>query len=278
MSSTELVIADDQRHWNQVQQAALVQMGVDQASEADLQVFFHVCKIRRLDPFSKQIYMIGRRDHGKTKYTIQTSIDGYRLIARRAADVHHETFGYEDTLWCDGNGNWHDVWFGGNHPVAAKVVVVKGDGTRFPAVAAWDEYVQTKFEGGPNAMWSKMGANQLAKCAEALALRKAYPEDLGGIYTDDEMGQADNTAQPVQQFTQQPSEPPRDYLALAQAAGGDFDSIRNLFMDARENGVPNEILAQIKALGDEAYAMRVATAPDPADDILEQAEPEAQQA
>jgi hypothetical protein len=98
-------------------------------------------------------------------------------------------------MWCGEDGQWRDVWLGSTPPSAAKVVVLR-DGQPFSAVALWSEFVQTvkdKQTGQqvPNSMWSSMPVNQLAKCAEALALRKAFPQDLAGIYTDDEMGQAD---------------------------------------------------------------------------------------
>jgi hypothetical protein len=59
-------------------------------------------------------------------------------------------------------------------------------------VALYREYVQTDWNGNPTRMWKNMGANQIAKCAEALALRKAFPHDLAGVYTAEEMAQADN--------------------------------------------------------------------------------------
>lgn len=194
--STALSIREDQFAFSPDQVAALKQLGVDQATDGDLSVFFHQAKQTGLDPFAKQIYMIGRNaklDDGSwgKKYTIQTGIDGYRLIARRAAKKEHESLGYGDTLWCGEDGQWRDVWLARTHPSAAKVTVIR-DGQQFAAVALWNEYVQTTRDGSPNSMWSKMGANQLAKCAEALALRKAYPQDLSGIYTSDEMGQSEN--------------------------------------------------------------------------------------
>jgi len=189
-----LALNDDQSWWDNRQLAALRQMGVDKASDADLLVFLHVAQKTGLDPFARQIYMIGRNvkdgDRWVTKQTIQTGIDGFRLIARRAADRAGETLEYDDTQWADGDGNWTDVWTRQSPPAAAKVTIYR-DGKKFSAVAAFREYVQTNRNGDPNPMWARMPANQLAKCAEALALRKAFPQDLSGIYTDDEMGQAD---------------------------------------------------------------------------------------
>jgi phage recombination protein Bet len=203
--SSELAIRDDQQGWTDKQLAALHQLGVSDASDADLGVFFHQATKSGLDPFAKQIYMIGRkskrwdrdanREVWETKQTIQTGIDGFRLIARRAVDKAHGTLGYEDTLFCGENGVWTSAWVSALPPVAAKVTVLR-DGQPFPAVALYREYVQTVSKGRdkppePNNMWARMPANQLAKCAEALALRKAFPQDLSGLYTEDEMGQAD---------------------------------------------------------------------------------------
>jgi phage recombination protein Bet len=192
--SSALAIADGQQEFTPKQVAALQQLGVKDASEGDLAVFFHQATRTGLDPFAKQIYMIGRWSQEGTKQTIQTGIDGYRLIARRAADRSHESLEYEDTLWCGPDGVWRDVWLASGPPAAAKVTVLRNGG-RFPAIAMWNEYVQTNRNGTPNAMWARMGAGQLAKCAEALALRKAFPQDLSGIYTDEEMGQADSRAE-----------------------------------------------------------------------------------
>lgn len=188
----QLALAEDQSWWTDRQLAGLRQVGIDKASEGDLLVFFHVCQRTGLDPFARQIHMIGRNakdgNQWVTKYTIQTGIDGYRLIARRAADRRGVALSYEDTIWFDRDGNEFKVWTKPSAPAAAMVVVLRG-GERFPAVANFAEYVQTTREGNPNAIWARMPANQIAKCAEALALRKAFPQDLSGIYTDDEMGQ-----------------------------------------------------------------------------------------
>lgn len=188
---SSLALANDQDWWNDHQLAALRQMGLDKAGNGDLAVFMHVSQRTGLDPFAKQIYMIGRWSKDGTKYTIQTGIDGFRLIARRASDRLGETLEYEDTQWCGRDGQWLDVWTNPTTPPMAAKVAVLRHGKRFPAVANYSEYVQTVKGGDPNSMWARMPANQLAKCAEALALRKAFPQDLSGIYADEEMGQAD---------------------------------------------------------------------------------------
>jgi phage recombination protein Bet len=183
--SSALELHSGQDFWDERQLAILGHLGMYGAPRADLEVFLHQCQRTGLDPFAKQIYMIKR----KGKWTIQTGIDGFRLVARRAVDRTRGTLGYKDTEWCGPDRKWVDVWLGSQPPSAARVTVLR-DGEPYPAVALYSEYVQYDGDGNVNSMWKQRAAGQLAKCAEALALRKAYPQDLSGIYTDDEMAQA----------------------------------------------------------------------------------------
>lgn len=147
------------------------------ATDNELALFLSQCQRTGLDPFSRQIYFIKRGGKGST----QVSIDGFRVIAERSQEMDGQ-----EVAWCDEHGTWTDVWLQKDPPAAARVLVYrKGCSRPFPGIAKWAEYRDT----GP--MWTKMPANQLAKCAEALALRKAFPHQLSGLYTPDEMAQAD---------------------------------------------------------------------------------------
>ncbi|MFT3871089.1 MAG: RecT family recombinase [Nocardioides sp.] len=200
-SGSTLAIAAEQSGFTDAQVSALQQIGVDKASSGDLQVFFHVCQRTGLDPFARQIHLIGRQvsEMGAdgqwtkvTKQTIQTGIDGFRLIGRRAADRAHHKLSVGAAEWAHPDGTWRPVWSKEwGFPVAARVTIHR-DGEPFTAVAMFDEYKQTKRGGDLNSMWSQRPAGQIAKCAEALAWRMAFPQDLAGLYSDDEMGQADN--------------------------------------------------------------------------------------
>jgi phage recombination protein Bet len=188
-----LAIRPDQTEWTPAQAAVLQQSGIsDEVTAAELSGFLHLCQRTQLDPFSRQIYLIGRKDKraGRTVFTPQTGIDGYRVVAHRVVAASREAFGYEDTQWCDQSGRWRDVWLSNEPPAAARVTVLR-NGQRFPAIALFREYVQA-WDGKPTGLWAKMPAGQLAKCAEALALRRAFPHDLAGVYTAEEMAQADN--------------------------------------------------------------------------------------
>lgn len=197
----DLAISPQQTDWTPAQSAALVHIGVDKASEGDLKVFFHVCQRTGLDPFVKQIYMIGRESSERqpdgswqkvVKQTIQTGIDGFRLIGRRAADRAGHSVSVGAAQWMHKSGEWRDVWTKDwGTPLAARVTITR-DGETFTATANYDEYVQTKRDGSPTQMWAQRGAGQLAKCAEALAWRMSSPHDMSGIYADEEMGQVDN--------------------------------------------------------------------------------------
>lgn len=197
-NGTDLMIAAEQHTFTPAQVSALEHMGVKGASSGDLGVFFHVSKRTGLDPFARQIHMIGRRtfDHDAnayvTKWTIQTGIDGYRLIGRRAADRARETLSVDAPQWAHPDGSWRPVWSPSwGHPLGARVTVFR-NGLPFTAVALFDEYKQTKRDGSLTQMWAQRPAGQIAKCAEALAWRMAFPQDLSGIYTDEEMEQADS--------------------------------------------------------------------------------------
>jgi phage recombination protein Bet len=161
-------------------------------TDDELALFLKVAQARNLNPFAGQIHAIVRNDkrapRGK-KMTIQTSIDGYRLIAQRSKAYE----GQEGPWWAGADGQWREMWLPAQPPAAAKVGVRrKGFTATLYRVALWSEYKQTYPNGDLVSMWANRPAGQLAKCAEALALRAAFPEELQGIYTDDEMHQADS--------------------------------------------------------------------------------------
>lgn len=248
-AATELAITEAQTSFTGQQVAMLQHIGVDSAGEADLNVFFHQCKRTGLDPFTRQIYMISRQVSKnvngqwikEAKQTIQTGIDGYRLIGRRAADRTGDTIKVHPPQWAHTDGSWRDVWINAwGLPVAARVTIER-NGQPFTATALFDEYKQTKYGGGLTSMWEKRPAGQIAKCAEAFAWRMAFPHDLSGIYTDDEMGQADNQSRP------EPAQPSPGLASLLEDAPADPP-----IHDMGELNIPQQVIDTAATIADPA--------------------------
>lgn len=155
------------------------------SNDEEFQLFLHACKRTGLDPFMRQIHAVKRWDSTlkREAMSIQTGIDGYRLIADRTGKYAP---GKETIFNYDKDGR-----------IISAVAYVKkltADGTwhEISATAHYSEYVALTKEGKPTHMWATKAHIMLGKCAEALALRKAFPAELSGVYTKEEMEQADN--------------------------------------------------------------------------------------
>lgn len=213
------------------------------ADRPTVEAFLAHCHRTGLDPIARQIYAIYRGG----KWGIQISIDGARLVAQRTGKYRGQT-----TPEFTGDGvTWTQVWLADEPPKAARVGVLHED-FREPmyAVALWEAYAvyddvwsngSRTGEKKLSAMWSKMGPLMLAKCAEMLALRKAFPQDLSGLYSTEEMQQASPG-----QVEQAPASAPasaavtasvveRDWAAEI-AAANDVDALTFVATEAQRAG------------------------------------------
>jgi phage recombination protein Bet len=173
------------------------------ASDDEFALFAHQCERTGLDPFAKQIYCLKRRtkDEATQQWVdamvTQVAIDGFRLVAQRSGKYR----GQKPPIFFDPAGNGREVWLDPKKPpVAVKVGVLHADFDEpLYAIAMYDEYVQKKQNGEPTKQWKEKPTVMLAKCAEALALRKAFPQELSGLYTDDEIPSetVDEAATPI---------------------------------------------------------------------------------
>lgn len=174
------------------------------ASDAELLQFIEVCKRTGLAPEARQIYAIKRWDAFAKREVLQaqTSIDGFRVIAERSKQYA----GQVGPQWCGADGKWLDVWLENTPPRAARTGILRHDFKEVMwGVARWESYVVTGKDGRPQANWLKMPDLMLAKCSESLALRRAFPNDLSGLYTVDEMDRANSETPPEEKTAPKPA-------------------------------------------------------------------------
>lgn len=169
--------------------------------KAMVDMFFEKCHSTGLKPLDKHLYIIPRKDNrsGETKYSFQTSIDGFRSIAENT----NQYLGSTEPLYDGGLTEYECRSAGKAYPTTATITIKKlinGVIGEFTATASWESYA-VLFNGKPSGMWLKFPYLMLAKCAESLALRKAFPMKLSGLYTTEEMQQS----KPVEIIEQKPS-------------------------------------------------------------------------
>jgi len=198
-----LAIRAGQTSWLDFQKAAFGQIGIADAPEGDQAVFLHVSQRTGLDPFARQIYMIPRKenkgsrvngqwvDNYVTKWTIQTGIEGWRVIRQRAERREGVRGTLSRPVWYDENDNPHKVWTRRDPPLACELTYtvrdINGVETDYTSVLAFWEYAQTAQNGNLIAQWLVKKAHMIEKCTEADVYRKAFPQDFSGVYLDDAM-------------------------------------------------------------------------------------------
>jgi phage recombination protein Bet len=177
-------------------------------TDAQFTVFMAAARRLGLDPLARQIVPIFQSG----KMSVQTTIDGFRLIAERSGRYR----GQIGPFWCGKDGAWRDVWLEDGAPAAAKVGVKRSDFDEpVYGVARYKSYAK-----GGN--WQQMPDVMLAKVAESLALRKAFPAELSGAYTREELAQAeadDADMAPIVESYPTPTTTPAPATATVRPAG-----------------------------------------------------------
>jgi phage recombination protein Bet len=154
------------------------------ASDSEFAVLMEVAKARNLNPLLRQIHFVKRWDSQKRceVWSTQISIDGLRAVAERTGVYD----GQSEPAFEYAQGS------DARQPLKCTVHVYRKDwssGRSAVGVAFFSEYAQSKKDGTLTSFWASKPHIMLAKCAEALAIRKAFPEDTSGLYVAEEMGQ-----------------------------------------------------------------------------------------
>ncbi|WP_022886399.1 phage recombination protein Bet [Glaciibacter superstes] len=241
-----------------------------------VEAFLAHCRRTGLDPIARQIYCIRRAG----KWQTQISIDGARLVAERSRQYEGQTA----AEWSDDGRTWFDAWVqkdSESFPKFARVGVYRaGFREALKVVARWDSYAvmddvwsngSKTGEKKVSSMWAKMPDLMLAKVAEMLALRKAFPQDLSGLYSSEEMAQAGPVQvvqeSPARELVEAKPEPivvkgelSRDWVTLAEECT-DLESLRVLHGEAQQAGELGLVVADGRKVGGVLWDRRAVFTP-----------------
>lgn len=225
-------------NWTAEDLDALKQTIGAKLTNAEFRVFLAAARRLGLDPFAKQIYALKLED----RMTPQVAIDGLRLVAERTGRYAGQLGPY----WCGADGVWHEVWLADDAPKAAKVGVLRRDFDQ----PMWGVARLKSYARGTST-WSKLPDVMIAKVAESLALRRAFPNELSGVYIPEEMEQAQAEAQeqierevcvnPVNDQANDRAPTPR------QAPAPEALTLRSLYERSQQLGVDAKRWGEIKA-------------------------------
>lgn len=159
------------------------------AEDDSIKLVIQYCRASQLDPMQKPVHIVPIYD-GKAKCmrdVVMPGIGLYRTQAARSgqyAGVTEPEFGDDVTETLDGTDVTYPKWC----KVTVQRLIPNGAVVNFTAKELWKENYATQKRDttAPNSMWKRRPYAQLAKCAEAQALRKAFPE-FGAQPTADEM-------------------------------------------------------------------------------------------
>jgi phage recombination protein Bet len=220
------------------QQLALIKRTVAaDCNDAEFSLFIEVARRFGLDPFRKQIHAVvySKDNPDKRKLSLITAIDGYRSIAARnknyRPDENTPVYEVDEALKSPANpagivkavvycfqygpdGQWRRIAGEAYWAEFAPIKEVADEYDWIETGEFWPDTGKPKKKKVPKAgaevrgavdgKWASMPHVMLSKCAEAQALRKGWPEDLSGVYVEEEMDRArvqDVTAsEAVEQF------------------------------------------------------------------------------
>lgn len=193
-------------------------------TSAAVELALSYCKARNLDPFKKPVHIVPVWSTEKRGYveTIWPAISELRTTAMRTgsyAGCDPAIFGedvtetLEDKVKRDEGMVTEKVTV--TYPLWCSITLyrfVNGQRVAFPGPKVfWKEaYGKQGKSKLPNDMWAKRPLGQLEKCAEAAALRRAFPEEIGNEFSAEEMEGQIIDHEPINPKTNTPSEPKRE--------------------------------------------------------------------